>query len=54
MNKLNTGGLLLLALILFADRFVISIPDWLAVIMILIAITLFFLGMVQERKKRLS
>ena len=44
-------GLGICAAMLLIDRFVVSIPDWLAIIFILLALVSFFIGLTQLRKK---
>ena len=52
MNKYTNMGMLLMPLIILIDRFIYTIPDAIAIILFLIAITLFLIGMIKYRKEK--
>ena len=52
MNILCSLGLILLALLLLTDRFIVPVPDFAAIIIMLAALVMSFIGMVKTNRAR--
>ncbi|HAE15319.1 MAG TPA: hypothetical protein DCG51_02105 [Erysipelotrichaceae bacterium] len=52
MNKLIIAGLFMMPLVILLDRFVITIPDHLAIILYAISLVLLLAGMLKARKEK--
>ena len=52
MNILCSLGLILLALLLLTDRFIVPVPDFIAIIILLAVLVMFFIGMVKINRDR--
>ena len=51
-NILCSLGLILLALLLLTDRFIVPVPDFIAIIILLAVLVMIFIGMVKINRDR--
>jgi len=49
MNKFAIVGIVLGACILFADRYIVKVPNWLAIVLYIVAVLLIVVGMIVTR-----
>ncbi len=52
MNRLISLGLMLCAVIILTDRFIVTLPQWLAAVMYTGAVIMVLYGMILSRRER--
>ena len=49
MNRITVVGIILGACILFVDRYIVKVPNWLAIVLYIVAVFLIVVGMIVTR-----